>query len=134
MKVLLLLALLAGSVTAQDDSNFRQLSARELREFELRHNPDLLEFVARTAETVNIILDSALSGAFVQEGVNANIDCLPWLRNFGGGQIMWLRSNFMVDQMSGEVISVGKTPECLISCDIMRQCQLFNELNNLGRG
>ena len=106
MKVLLLVALLAATATAQ--SVFEKISARELRELELRHSPELLEKVARTAESIVIVLDSSLAGAFVQEGVNANIDCFPWLSNFPGGQITWLRSRFVVNQETGEIEQVGK--------------------------
>ena len=107
-KALVLLALLLATATAQ--SNFKQLSARELAEFELRHEPRTLEVAAKTAETVVIHLESTLSGAFVQEGVNVNMDCLPWLQNliYPGGNITWLRSRFIVDQETGEVQEVGK--------------------------
>ena len=105
MNVFLLLALLATTVAAQ--SGFKLLSALELEEIELRHDPTLLDVAAKPSETVNITLESSLAGAFVQERVDVNIDCFPWLTNFPGGQITWLRSRFGLTE-TGEIGDVGK--------------------------
>ena len=81
MKVVLL-SLLAATATF-----FQQLDASELRKTQLPQTNTRY----RAGETVNIVLESAWTVVFVQQGVNIDIDCLPWLRNFPGGQVTWLR-------------------------------------------
>ncbi len=56
----------------------------------LGQNPDLLEFAAKTGERVIIVIDGPEILAVVQEEVNANLWCLPWLQRFPGGTIQWL--------------------------------------------
>ena len=70
-------------------SVYRQLSARELREINLRQNPGLLEIAARTGESVTVIFGAASQGAVVQENVNIVLDCGPWLSNFSEGTVEW---------------------------------------------
>ena len=72
-------------------STFRVLSAEELGNISLRQNPELLNFAARTGETIAINITAAEQGAVIQEGVTAVLDCGPWLRNFPGGTVRWLR-------------------------------------------
>lgn len=106
MHVLTLLTFLAAGIAASQ-SVFRQLSASEWEEIELRHDPELLTTAARTGESVNIVLNASLIGALVQEGVNVNIDCLPWLQDYPGGTIHWERSLFQINS-TGHIVSVGK--------------------------
>ena len=66
------------------------LSGPEFRELQLGQNPELLQFAAMTGETVLVIIDSAEVLAVVQENVNLNMNCLPWLQRFPGAQLRWL--------------------------------------------
>lgn len=75
-------------------STFRVLSAEELGNISLRQNPELLNFAARTGETIRINISAAEQGAVIQEGVTAVLDCGPWLRNFPGGTVRWLRYHY----------------------------------------
>lgn len=87
----LLLACVLNFASAQplDISVYRQLTAQDLRERELRQDPSLLELAARTGERVTVIIGSATQGAIVQENVNTVLDCGPWLSNFPGGTVEW---------------------------------------------
>jgi len=87
---------------SQQPSNFRLLTGSESRELELEQNPELLDVLARTGERVLINITGEESTAILQEGVNALIDCLPFLRRFPGGQISWFSRR--IDQF-GESIS-----------------------------
>ena len=71
-------------------STFKVLSSEELSNISLRQNPELLNFAARTGETIRINITAAEQGAVIQEGVTAVLDCGPWLRNFPGGTVRWL--------------------------------------------
>ena len=71
-------------------STFKVLSSEELSNISLRQNPELLNFAARTGETIRINVSAAEQGAIIQEGVTAVLDCGPWLRNFPGGTVRWL--------------------------------------------
>ena len=93
----LILACALSAVTAQplEESVFRQLTAAELREIELRQNPVLLDVAARTGEMVLINITEPSQGGVVQDGVNVVMDCLPWLSNFPGGTIQWYRYRYL---------------------------------------
>ena len=71
-------------------STFKVLSSEELSNISLRQNPELLNFAARTGETIRINVSAAEQGAVIQEGVTAVLDCGPWLRNYPGGTVRWL--------------------------------------------
>ena len=77
------------------ESVFKQLTAAELRELELRQNPALLDLAARTGERVVVNIEGPEQGAVVQDGVNAVLNCLPWLSRFPGGDIQWYRALYM---------------------------------------
>ncbi len=66
------------------------LSGPEIQLLKLGQNPELLEFAALTLESVIILIDDPIVLAVVQENVNANFWCLPWLQRFPGGSIRWL--------------------------------------------
>ena len=85
------LACALNAVTSQplEKSVFKQLTAAELREVDLRQNPSLLDLAARTGESVVINITESSQGAIVQDGVNVLMDCYPWLSNFPGGTIRW---------------------------------------------
>ena len=87
---------------SQQPSNFRLLTGSESRELELGQNPELRDILARTGERVLINITGEESTAILQEGVNALIDCLPFLRRFPGGQISWFSRR--IDQI-GDPIS-----------------------------
>ena len=57
----------------------------------LQQRPDLLELAARTNERIFFEIDGPEFVVIVQENVNVNMDCLPWLSLFPGGDIQWLR-------------------------------------------
>ena len=63
-------------------------AAIERRE-RLRQDPALLELAARTNERILIEIDGPDFVAIVEENVNVNMDCLPWLMLFPGGDIKW---------------------------------------------
>ena len=104
IKLLLVLVLALGAerTYSQQPSNFRLLTGSESRELELGQNPELREVLARTGERVLINITGEESTAILQEGVNALIDCLPFLRRFPGGQISWFSRR--IDQI-GDPIS-----------------------------
>ena len=77
-----------------EKSAFKVLSIEELQNQNLMQNPELLDFAARTGETVRIAIDPAVQGAVVQEGVTTILDCGPWLRNFPGGTIRWYKYRY----------------------------------------
>ena len=86
--LLLTICLYGGAVEAQSE-DFRLFSGADERELELLSDPELLEIAAKTNDVVNIRLTGASQSGVAQEGVNVNIDCLPWLRRFPGGSIEW---------------------------------------------
>jgi hypothetical protein len=85
---------LASGQTSLPESVFKVLTAAELRDINLRQNPELLEFAARTGETVRVDITTASQGAIVQEAVTTILDCGPWLRNFPGGSVRWFRYRY----------------------------------------
>ena len=88
IKVLLLLQVLAvTSVVGQ----YRPITGAEERRLRLRQDPELLALAARTGESIIIVIDGPSTTAIAQEGVNVNMDCLPWLDRFPGGSIQWSR-------------------------------------------
>lgn len=91
MKVLPLLLVLAAFAATSVLGQFRTITGAEERALELAQDPALLELAARTGESVLIVIDGPSTTAIVQEGVNVNITCLPWLQRFHGGSIQWSR-------------------------------------------
>ena len=57
-------------------------------------NPDLLNYAARTGESITITIDSEQQGGIVQESVNIILDCTEWLSNYPGGNISWYKYPF----------------------------------------
>ena len=92
--LLLACALNLGNGQTLQESVFKVLTAAELRAISLQQNPELLEFAARTGETVRVEITAAQQGAIVQEGVNTILDCGPWLRNFPGGTVKWFKYGY----------------------------------------
>ena len=66
------------------------LNQEQLRTLRLMNSPELLEVAALFNERIYIELTGPFQPAVVQENVNVNFDCLPWLMNFPGGSIRWL--------------------------------------------
>ena len=69
------------------------ISGAQLQDLELEQNPRLLPLAA-TNERIFVEITSAQSASIVREGVNVNMDCLPWFNSFpdrgGNGSIRWL--------------------------------------------
>ena len=69
------------------------ISGAQLQDLEFQQNPELLPLAA-TNERIFVEMTSAQSASIVREGVNVNMDCLPWLNSFpdrgGSGSIRWL--------------------------------------------
>ncbi len=86
----LILVLSAVAVISVSGQRNISLTGPEFRRMRLGQNPALLEFAAKTLETVTIVIDGPEILAVVQEQVNANFWCLPWLQRFPGGSIRWL--------------------------------------------
>ena len=80
------------------------LSGPEFRRLRLGQNPELLQYAAMTLETVTIVIDGPEVLAVVQEDVNANFWCLPWLQRFPGGSIRWLFQRR--DVLTGEMNAI----------------------------
>ena len=70
-------------------SSFCVLTGSEARDQELGQNPELQDILARTGERVIINITGTDSLAVVQEGVNALLDCFPFLSMFPGGNATW---------------------------------------------
>ena len=70
----------------------------------LTHGPNALRLAARSGERVIIRITRAGQVAFMQEAVQASIDCLPWLMNFPGGTIQWYRELYNDQGMPRELI------------------------------
>ena len=66
------------------------LTQEQLRTLRLVHSPELLEVAAKFSERILVELTGSPQVVVVQENVNANFDCLPFLMNFAGGSIRWL--------------------------------------------
>ena len=88
IKVLLLLLVLAVTSVA---GQYRPITGAEERRLRLRQDPELLALAARTGVSIIIVIDVPSTTAIAQEGVNVNMDCLPWLDGFPGGSIQWSR-------------------------------------------
>ena len=118
------------------ESVFKVLSAQELRDINLRQNPELLLLAARTGETVTIEITSASQGGVVQEDVNTILDCTPWLQNFPGGTVRWYRYRFtdldhtMLDMRTEQI------PEILNAAEIERASITgeYNQIYTIVRG
>ena len=69
------------------------ISGAQLQDLEFQQNPELLPLAA-TNERIFVEITSAQSASIVREGMNINMDCLPWLNSFpdrgGSGSIQWL--------------------------------------------
>ena len=68
---------------------FTGAEAEQLSE-ELYQNPELREFAATRNERIFVRMEDSESVVIVEEGVNVNMDCSPWLSRFPGGTIQWL--------------------------------------------
>lgn len=121
LRLLLALAIFVTVASGQEEEGreYVPLTGAQLRELELTQNPELLEFAAMTGETVFIRITGAQSGAILSERVNAYIDCLPWLQQFPGGSIQWIRQAFDPENAS--------IPGKLLAN--MNLCQLSNIAN-----
>ncbi len=86
------LTLLLGIVAVTSVIGQRNIavSGPEVELLRLGQNPELLELAAKTFESVIILINDSKVLAVVQESVNANFWCLPWLQRFPGGSIRWL--------------------------------------------
>ena len=99
LMLVLVLALGVERTYSQHASNFRLLNGSEMRDLKFG---DLQEFVlARTGERVIINITEGQSTAILQEGVNAVIDCFPFMRRFPGGQISWFSRR--IDQFGNSI-------------------------------
>ena len=79
-------------VHGQEPSPYRiypTITGAQEQELELSQNPALLELAALEGERVLIEIRSVQQTAIVQGGVNALIDCFPWLSRFPGGTTRW---------------------------------------------
>lgn len=85
--LILVLATTVRSIVGQRDIS---LSGQKIINLEIGQNPELLKYAALFGESAIIGIDSPRSIASVQENVNANFWCLPWLKRFPGGLIRWL--------------------------------------------
>ncbi len=102
------LTLLLGTVVVTSVIGQRNisLSGPDIKLLRLGQNPKLLEFAALTLESVIIVIKDPEVLAVVQEGVNANFWCLPWLQKFPGGSIRWLfqRRNVITGELLQYII------------------------------
>lgn len=92
IKLLFMLALALGverTYARHQSSSFCVLTGSEARDQELGQNPELQDILARTGERVIINITGTDSLAVVQEGVNALLDCFPFLSMFPGGNATW---------------------------------------------
>ncbi len=78
------------------------LTGDAARALELDQNPELLALAARSFTRVLVVITRAQQTTLLTEGVNANIDCLPWIFNVSGGTTEWL---FRVRNVFGEFTS-----------------------------
>ena len=118
------------------ESVFKVLTAAELREINLRQNPGLLEFAARTGETVRVEITASSQGAIVQEAVTTILDCGPWLRNFPGGSVRWFRYRYLDLDHINLALPVEQVPEVINSFTNQRAniTGAFNEIYTIIRG
>lgn len=67
------------------------ITGAEERALDLSQNPELRALAATRNERIFIEIDGPQSTVIVEEGVNANMDCFPWLSRFPGGTVQWLK-------------------------------------------
>jgi hypothetical protein len=67
------------------------ITAQMERELMLNQNPELLALAATRNQRILVEIEGPRSIVAVQEGVNANLDCFPWLSRFPGGTVEWFR-------------------------------------------
>ena len=105
-------------------STFRVLPRAEQDSLTLRHDPQLLEVVAKYGESVVARLNETSQTAIVQEGVYIKMDCLPWLcKTVGEGSIIrWFKRRFRVDLNSGIVQSIHDGKFCVFLTHIESEC------------
>ena len=73
-------------------SGFRVFYEKDERYLANLSKPELLQFVAKSGESLVVRLSRRSQTGFVQEGVNLNIDCSLWLASQfrrGRGSIRW---------------------------------------------
>ena len=133
----LFLACALNFVKAQplEQSVYRQLTAAELREIDLRQNPSLLDVAARTGESITVRIAAAEQGVVVQESVNTVLDCGPWLRN--GGTVRWYRYLFEDPNFDNTIVGERRfqDPEEINNQDPLRAsiAGAFGEIYNITR-
>ena len=98
---LLVLCLMVGLSAVSGQRIYRPLPSGQES---LRHGPRALEIAVKTGEHVIIPISMASQVAFMQEAVQASIDCLPWLMNFPGGTIQWYRELYNEQGMPRKLI------------------------------
>lgn len=57
---------------------------------DLTQGPHLVPLAARSMTRIHVQLEASQQTAIVEEGVNVNIDCLPWQSQISGGDTQWL--------------------------------------------
>ncbi len=90
----------ASTVSAQS-----QFQLTRNRQFELAHDPDLLNIASMFGERVYINYTGQMDTAVVGEATNAVLNCLPWLSLFPGGSIAW----YFTLEIDGEFVSIEET-------------------------
>ncbi len=81
------------------------LSGAAESNLDLSQGPELLELAARSLSRIHVELENEQQTVIVEEGVNVNIDCLPWQSNFPGaadGMTDWF---FQPRQINGSLIT-----------------------------
>ena len=100
--IVIAVALTASLVNGQDDLiRVPVLTGAEERALQLEQNPELLALAAETLSRVLIVIEGPQQTVVLVEGVNAHIDCYPWLINFPGGTTRWL---FQQRSLEGEPV------------------------------
>ena len=73
-------------------SNFRVFNGPDVQDLRDRlppGSPERLAFAAKPGESHIVRMTRSSQLGVAQEGVNLNLDCLPWLSQFPGGSIQW---------------------------------------------
>ena len=87
---LLVFSLLGFQQVNCQQSGFRVFRTEaELQEFERFSARERLDAALLFPATEILEITGANQAATMQEGVNLNIDCLPWLQQFPRGSIQW---------------------------------------------
>ena len=94
---------LGTSPPSIDCSGFRTFYEEDERNLADLSLEKRLMFAAKTGESHVTRMSRRSQTAFVQEGVNLNIDCSLWLDQFPGGSISW---RFLQLSESGNVIGM----------------------------